>query len=264
MDVAALLAAYDEFRGRLPDLGESVRAERDGPLVRTAGWRRGGFVQYRDLGNLDGAELDDLIARQVAFFHKRGESFEWKTHGHDLPGDLPERLRAAGFVAESEETVLLAPSSAIAAEVSPPTGVELREVIDEADFERIAEMERRVWDDQHTHGLVQMLAGRRALDPRAQSVYVAESEGQVISAAWVRFPAELSFATLHGGATLSAWRRRGVYRALVATRAALAVERGYPYLQVDASADSRPILERLGFVAVTTTTPFIWTPPQNS
>jgi hypothetical protein len=28
---------------------------------------------------------------------------------------------------------------------------------------------------------------------------------------------------------------------------------------VDASEESRPILERLGFVAVTTTTPYVWT-----
>jgi hypothetical protein len=40
----------------------------------------------------------------------------------------------------------------------------------------------------------------------------------------------------------------------------LAAQRGLQYLQVDASDDSRPILERLGFVAVTTTTPFIWSP----
>ena len=58
-----------------------------------------------------------------------------------------------------------------------------------------------------------------------------------------------SFATLQGGATLPEWRSRGVYRALVARRAVLAAERGCEYLQVDASDDSRPILERLGFVA---------------
>ncbi len=45
-----------------------------------------------------------------------------------------------------------------------------------------------------------------------------------------------------------------------ATRARLAVARGIRYLQVDASASSRPILERLGFVAVTTTTPYVWSP----
>jgi hypothetical protein len=36
--------------------------------------------------------------------------------------------------------------------------------------------------------------------------------------------------------------------------------RGIRYLEVDASSESRPILERLGFDAVTTTTPYIWSP----
>ena len=60
---------------------------------------------------------------------------------------------------------------------------------------------------------------------------------------------------------LPAWRGRGIYRALVARRAQLAAERGRRYIEVDASDDSRPILERLGFVPVTTTTPYIWSPP---
>jgi hypothetical protein len=47
----------------------------------------------------------------------------------------------------------------------------------------------------------------------------------------------------------------------VAVRARLAAEQGYRYLQVDASDDSRPILERLGFNAVTITTPYVWSPP---
>jgi hypothetical protein len=33
-------------------------------------------------------------------------------------------------------------------------------------------------------------------------------------------------------------------------------------LQVDASDGSRPILERLGFVPIATTTPFRWSPPR--
>lgn len=59
-----------------------------------------------------------------------------------------------------------------------------------------------------------------------------------------------------GGGTLPAWRGRGVFRALVAHRAALAGAAGFRYLYVDASADSRPILHRLGFVQLATTTPF--------
>jgi hypothetical protein len=44
---------------------------------------------------------------------------------------------------------------------------------------------------------------------------------------------------------------------MVGYRASLAVHRGLSLLQVDASADSRPILERNGFVAITTTTPYV-------
>jgi hypothetical protein len=44
----------------------------------------------------------------------------------------------------------------------------------------------------------------------------------------------------------------------------LAREPGIRYLQVDASPDSRPILERLGFLALTTTTPYIWRPSVES
>lgn len=50
------------------------------------------------------------------------------------------------------------------------------------------------------------------------------------------------------------WRGRWVFRSLLALRAALAAARGYPYLQVDASPDSRPILKRLGFTELATTT----------
>jgi hypothetical protein len=47
----------------------------------------------------------------------------------------------------------------------------------------------------------------------------------------------------------------------VRRRAQLAAERARRYLEVDASADSRPILERLGFRAVTHTRPYVWSPP---
>src|SRR5438477_642904 len=89
---------------------------------------------------------------------------------------------------------------------------------------------------------------------------LGEAGKTVVCAGWVRFPEGTEFATLWGGGTLPAWRGRGIYRALVAYRARLAAERGRRYLEVDASDASRPILERLGFVAVTTTTPFIWSP----
>lgn len=51
-----------------------------------------------------------------------------------------------------------------------------------------------------------------------------------------------------------------MYKALVAVRAARALDLGYRYLHVDASDNSSPILQRLGFLPVTTTTPWVHTP----
>src|SRR5437667_10418829 len=148
-DLAALLGAYDaQLRAHVHDrLPDSVRVERDGPLVRTVGFGNHGFVEYRDLAGLDGEELDTLIARQVQVFAERGEPFEWKLHGHDRPADLPDRLRAAGFVPEEEETVVIAPVAHVAAEPRLPPGVELREVSDRADLARIAALEEAIWHD---------------------------------------------------------------------------------------------------------------------
>jgi GNAT superfamily N-acetyltransferase len=260
---ADLLAAFDaQLRGVAPDpLPAGVGVERDGPLLRLTGLGRGGFIEYRDLGGLEGAGLDDLIARQVGFFRARGEAFEWKLYGHDVPADLPERLRAAGFVPEPTETVVIASVAAIAATPVLPAGVVVREVDEPADLRRIAGRSAEIWGDDRDAWVAESLASEVQADPAAIAILVAEAGATVVCAAWIRFGSRTEFATLWGGATLPDWRRRGIYRAVVARRANLAAARGYRYLQVDASDDSRPILERLGFLPVTTTTPFIWAPP---
>ncbi len=261
LDPTELLAAYDsQLRARVPDrLPPGTEVERDGPIVRFTGTASGGWVLYRDLDGLEGDELDRLIARQVDVFAARGERFEWKLHGHDLPADLPERLRAAGFVAEEQETIVIAPVAAIADTPAVPDGVALREVTERRDFDRIAALENEVWQEDHV-ALADMLEEEHTADPGAISVVVAEADGVVVCAAWIRFEGDTAFATLWGGATLPEWRRRGIYKSTVAYRARLAAECGYRLLEVDASDDSRPILERLGFVPVTTTTPFVWSP----
>ena len=78
-----------------------------------------------------------------------------------------------------------------------------------------------------------------------------------VTAGRVEFHLGTDFASLWGGGTLPAWRHRGAFRSLVAHRAALASARGFRYLQVDASPESRSILHRLGFVKLATTTPFM-------
>jgi GNAT superfamily N-acetyltransferase len=258
-----VLAEYDrQLRAHVPDrLPAGVEVARDGPLVRFLGLPGGGFVEYQALDGIHGDALDELIARQVQVFAARGEQFEWKLHGHDRPADLAERLRAAGFVPEETETVVVAPVADIASEPVLPDRVTLSEVVDRADLERISALEEAVWDDDHT-ALADMLEGELAADPDSLAIVVAEAGSEIACAGWVRFPERTGFATLWGGSTLPEWRGRGIYRAVVAHRANLAARRGIRYLETDASDDSRPILERLGFTVLTTTTPYIWSPPE--
>ncbi|MFC7547501.1 GNAT family N-acetyltransferase [Plantactinospora sp. GCM10030261] len=264
LDVVALRNAFDsQLRPEAPDpVPAGVTVERDGPLVRVRGMFGRGFLTYRDLDGLRGDELTALIERQRDHFRQLGEPVEWKHYAHDEPADLPDRLRAAGFAPEDEETVVVGPVASLAATMPVvPDGVRLREVTARADLDRIAAMEEEVWQADRSHH-AGMLESELAAAPDGLTVVVAEETdgGRVVSAGWIRYERGSSFASLWGGATLAQWRGRGIYRALVVHRARLADARGYAFLQVDASDDSRPILQRLGLVAITTTTPYVYTP----
>jgi GNAT superfamily N-acetyltransferase len=97
---------------------------------------------------------------------------------------------------------------------------------------------------------------RKAALPEDAVAVVVVVDGEAVSGGRVDLTDGLDFAGLYGGATLPEHRGRGYYRATVAKRAEIARDRGYRFLYVDALPTSRPILERLGFVAITTTTPF--------
>jgi GNAT superfamily N-acetyltransferase len=234
--------------------------ERDGPVLRVAGQHRGFVTAPRDLG-VDGPELDALIARQRDYFALRGEAVEWKTRGHDLPATLTDRLRAAGFVPENQETVLIGVAAEMAGDPVVPDGTTLREVAADAGLRAVAAMESVIWGEDLSY-MGEELIARRAFAPGDITFFAVtdDTAGQMVSAAWIIFHPGTDFAYLAGGSTLEAWRGRGIYRALVAVRAQQAATRGTRYVMVDASDDSAPILRRLGFQAVTTTTPYVWTP----
>jgi GNAT superfamily N-acetyltransferase len=160
---------------------------------------------------------------------------EWKYYSHDGP-ELRERLLAAGLEADEDETVVVAESASIP---PPPADVELREETD-VFLELAASIFGR------SHGSL----------PKEAVAVVAYVDGQPVSGGRVDLYPGVEFAGLFGGATLPQFRSRGLYRATVARRAEIAREAGYRWLYVDAAETSRPILERLGFVRITTTTPF--------
>jgi GNAT superfamily N-acetyltransferase len=101
---------------------------------------------------------------------------------------------------------------------------------------------------------------RRALaeEPPTMLATVVLVDGAAVSGGRIDLPNQGEFAGLYGGVTLPEHRGRGLYRATVAERAGIARDRGYRWLYVDALPTSRPILERLGFRQITTTTPWTW------
>jgi GNAT superfamily N-acetyltransferase len=178
---------------------------------------------------------DGLVEPLVARMRDLPGHVEWKYYSHDGP-ELRERLVTAGLEPDDEETVVVAEVASIP---PPPDDVELR-IVDEEFVE-----------------LAALVFGDRFDLPEKAVAVVAVVDGQPVSGGRVDFEEGVEFAGLFGGITLPEYRGRGLYRATVAKRAELARERGYRWLYSDALPTSRPILERLGFVPITTTTPFL-------
>jgi GNAT superfamily N-acetyltransferase len=245
-----LLAAYDEQvrRRPVPDGPDDV-VERDDGVVRivsaTGGWSG---VTFADLS---GRDADAAIAAQIARFPG---SWEWKHFAHDRPSDLPARLLAAGFAPEEPEALMVADLEHVALEAPDTRGIELRAVGAEGVADMVA-VHDAVFGGSHAALGAAVIAAL----PRGTVVPVVayDREMPVAGGRLELYPGS-QFAGLYGDSTLASHRGRGIFRALVAFRAAAARERGVRYLQADALETSRPLFARLGFAELTTTTPYLW------
>lgn len=213
--------------------------------------------------DLESGNADAVIAEQVALFGGRGQRFEWKLYDYDEPPDLAGRLTAAGFVPEDPESFVVAEVGEIVVALRSaglPDGVRIERVTDAAGLDLMKVVQETVFEEDRSE-LRESLLTQLEAAPDLAGLFVAMAGDVPVCAARVEFLPGTEFAGLWGGGTLAEWRGRGIYRALVRVRAELAASRGYKYLTVDASEDSRPILERIGFTRLAVTTPYIWTPP---
>ncbi|WP_229074905.1 GNAT family N-acetyltransferase [Actinoplanes sp. DH11] len=256
MDHQSTLALFDrQMRQAAPPETSSTTIEADDRVVRHLGGDQGWNAVL--WSGLDEESADEAIAAQIEFFGSR--EFEWKLYGHDRPADLGDRLRTAGFVPEEQETLMIAAIGDLDLEVTLPDGVRLEPVTDAAGVELLLRAHEDAFGESADWLRPRVLA-QLAESPENVRLVVALAGDRPISGARMDLNPGTAFASLWGGGTAPGWRGRGVYRALVAHRARIAAELGYEYLQVDASDQSRPILQRLGFAALTTTTPYQWRP----
>ena len=145
----------------------------------------------------------------------------------------------------------------LAVDVPLPEGVSLRTVSAEADVRAMCVMQDEAFGDAVAERFAESLLRRLALRD-GMELWVAEADGEMVAAGRLEPVAGTQFAGLWGGATLPDWRGRGIYRALTAARARSALDAGFTLVNSDSTAYSRPILERSGLVAVSTTTPYEW------
>jgi hypothetical protein len=258
-DPVELLAAYDDQLRTDAETPSAVSVLRHGPvrLVTFPGGR--GFITYRDLGGADAEGIRRLVPEALAHYvaDPAISRVEWKTRGHDDAPGLPEALLENGFVAGEEESIMLGEAAGLAVDVPLPAGVTLRLVTEEGEVRAMCRMVAAVFGDDDSDQVADALL-RRLARQDGMELWVAEVDGQIVSAGRLEPVAGTEFAGVWGGATREDWRGRGIYRALTAARARSALRKGKTLVHSDSTEFSRPILERSGLVKVSTTTPYEW------
>jgi hypothetical protein len=222
-----------------------------------------GLVTYRDLGGLAGTELRSLVAEVLAHFGEQGLPFEWKTRSHDFgEAELEATLRAAGLQPEPTETVMIGEPRMLCASTSLPAGLVLRragaEGYELADDVAAAGRLYAAVFPAHRPDYDQLLLDRLQAQADDVQLWLVTDDHAVVAAG--RLDLNGAVAGLWGGASAAEWRGRGLYRALTAARCAVAAERECSMVYAECTEYSRPILQRSGLQAVTTTTPFVWSP----
>jgi ribosomal protein S18 acetylase RimI-like enzyme len=258
---ARFLQAYDEQLRTDAETPSAIAVTVLGPLrlVTFAGGR--GFITYQDLGDSDAARLRELVAAARAHYQDNPEinEVEWKTRGHDRAPGLHESLVEHGFVPEDPESVMIGAAERLAVDVPLPDGVRLRQISEEGDVRAMCAMAGVAFGDppersaKMADALLQRLSRNDGME-----LWAAEADGTVVSAGRLEPVPGTSFAGIWGGCTLPEWRKRGIYRALTAARARSALRLGKTLMHSDSTEYSRPILERYGFLKVSTTTPYVW------
>jgi len=218
-----------------------------------------GFITYQNLGGVTTEIVRRLVPEALSHFVSEPgiERVEWKTRGHDFAPGLHEALVENGFIPDEPESIMVGEARALAVDVPLPEGVTVRQVTEESDVRAMSAMQDEVFGDPVSADTADALLQRLSVAD-GMELWVGEADGEIVTAGRLDPVANSDFAGIWGGSTRTEWRGQGIYRAVTAARARSAISMGKTLIHSDSTAYSRPILERSGFVAVSTTTPYHW------
>jgi GNAT superfamily N-acetyltransferase len=225
-------------------------------VIERPGWKQlvtpsfahGGFNEVA-YARLDEADADRVIAETIEQYLQAGIAFRWTVAPDSAPADLAARLARAGLTATASAGMARATMPPLAA---PPL-VEVS-AVDAHTVDAFTHVMATGWGSDPrplatAHAAILAEGGRR------HRLFLASVDGEPAGAA--SYVAFSRAAYLLGAVVLEPFRRRGVYRALVAARLAEARARGIDLATTNARLDtSAPLLAKLGFVEICRFTTF--------
>jgi ribosomal protein S18 acetylase RimI-like enzyme len=256
MDTQRIITEFDAEMRAQPEVWGKQHVEEEGGVVRVVGDHS--WITY---SRLDATSAPAAIRRQTEYFGRLGKRVEWKVFGHDRPSNLGDLLLEEGYSPDPTETLEVLDLAELPSFGQGTSEVEVQTVTDPAGLSTAVAVSEEAFGPDRGWSLQDFteLLG----DPRVR-LFLAYVAGKPVAAGRLEMPDGRAFASLWGGGTSPSYRGRGVYRALVQARALTARNRGYRYLTVDALPTSRPILERVGFVPLTTMTGWVFDPSRGA
>jgi GNAT superfamily N-acetyltransferase len=209
-------------------------------------WKRPGWPAWASrvaYAKWDEETADAGIDELMRFFGDVG--FNWHVGPSSSPSDLAERLVRHGL------TIAARPRMMTIAVPLPPSWpnnrtVQIEDVVDERTARISLTLAHHTGDDLE-RSLAERLAYLR-LPSRRGGYLIASLDGVPVANAGYRHSSDGRCVYLTGAETVEGFRGRGVYKALIAYRAAAAVRRGCEVAAILANSEtSAPILRRHGF-----------------
>ena len=251
----ALLALYDDTMRRNVHIAGCVREIT--PLVTrcttTTGSQR--YLMWHDFRESDLAASVDV---EIAAVRGHAKVLMWKLYAHDSAHDeLREELIARGSNETGPYTLMATPVQAMlnalaASQKDTSINLAVSELLTAKDLDAYQTIWDDVWPDAPNSRYVD---DYRALIEKHEPgiVFFAGFDGDnPVTSGYMFHAPSAPFALLCGGTTKAAWRHQHAYTRMLEARAQAALQRGAKYLAVEASAESKPILERLGFMPLST------------
>jgi GNAT superfamily N-acetyltransferase len=246
LDKQELLLLFDtELRRNLQSPG--YRREETEHVVRHVSMHdERGFIIHSTVSEENASRI---IQEELNFFNRLGVGFEWKVYSYDKPNHLKDLLEQQGFTIEPREALMVMDINDTYPFLQQDKQPYIKEIVDEKGIREIISLIDIIWEESHEE-LGDRLWRDKQNNPESLYLYGVYDKDQLVSAAWLYFENNSSFASLWGGSTLPDYRGNGYYTALLSIRARKAIEKGYRFLTVDASSMSRPILEKHGFLCL--------------